>query len=467
MQEAWHSPSRRGTPKVIWPALLMVAALVAAALGAIFFVQLPDNLGSLAAIALLPGLLLLIAFLRSPYFGLLLIYFFLYVRPQDIVTALRPLHLPLLTTLGLSLLVIINIIRSQDRKILWPAGMTTFAILIALMGVGVVSSYNNYWAFYYMKEIAVTIIMVFLTINLATTFTKLNGVIGMIIFAHVMYSLKGLKQYLVGNSVGTTGIVGSDFMGDENDFALTLTVIFPFIFFKIQRAKTRRMRFVWICLATLVLIASMATMSRGGFLGMSAALFFCWAVSANKIRNAGVILLIVLVVALISPERYMGEIRSIKDTHEGTANLRLEYWKAGMRMYAEFPLIGVGQGNSGNYLPTYIDLPNPDTKWGRALHGTLPLVFAELGTIGFIIYVVLFFQCGLYVRRMLHFPVDDPDDREHLRYYSHSLTASAIGFMVSATFLSALYYPHIYVLAGIAMAAHHLASMAATRSADS
>lgn len=466
MQETWHSPPPRGAPKIIWPAILMVIAILVAVGGAILFMNLPNNLASAGAIGVLPALLVMIAILRSPYFGLLLIYFFLYVRPQDIITALRPLHLPLLTTLGLCLLVAINIMRSRERKVLWPAGMTTFAILVGLLGVGVIASYNNYWAFQYMKDMTVTILMVFLTINLATSFAKLNGVLSIMIGAHFIFCLKGLKQYLSGNIVGTTGTVGSDFMGDENDFALTLIVIFPFIFFNIQRARSRRKKLFWLCLATLVLVTAMATMSRGGFLGMSAALFFCWAVSSNKLRNAGAILFIVLIVGALSPERYISEIKSIRNTREGTANLRMEYWLAGMRMYAEFPLIGVGQGNSGNYLPTYIDLPNPDTKWGRAMHGTLPLLLAELGTIGFLIYAVLFFQCARYLRRILHYPVDDPVNREHMRYYAHSTTAAAIGFMVSATFLSALYYPHIYVLAGITMTAHHLAVIAATRSTD-
>ncbi len=460
-RDIWHSPPPPGAPKTIWPAVLMAVGLGVAAGGAILFLNIPIAVGTAAALGLVPGLALLIAILRYPFVGLLLIFFFTYVRPQDIVTALRPLHLPMLSTAGLFALAVFNIVRNRDKSVLWPGGMTIFTLILALMAIGVITSVNNYWAFQYFRDMVLMAVFVFLIVNLVTTSTEMRRVIGLMVAAHAYFCLKGLGQFAAGNVFGTTGTVGSGFLGDENDFALALIVMFPFVFFSIQRSKSGARRFLWTALSLLVLLTTMATMSRGGFVGMAVTLFVCWVMSANKIRNAAVLLFLILVVAVAAPKRYMREIESIRNTGEGTADLRVKYWRAGLKMYAEHPLIGVGQGNSGALLPIYMDVPDANTKWGRAMHGTIPLLLAELGTIGFLLYAAFFFQTVWYVRRMVRYPIDDPDERVYARYLSQSTFAAMLGFLACSAFLSALYYPHLYILAGIAMAGERIAATAA------
>ncbi len=451
-------PASSGRP--FGPFLLMILAVAIAMGGAFLFLELPFELSAAAALGLVPGLLVAIFIMRRPFAGLLLIYFFMYVRPQDIITSLRPLHLPLLLTFGVFGIYVINVIRDSQKRVYWSGPMTTYAALIVFMVINVFTSINNRHAFDFFRGTTQTIIFAFLTTTLVSNVKDMSKLLRLWIIWHVYLCCKGIMQFAAGTLDGTTGSVGSNFLGDENDFALALVVVFPFLFFSIQKSKSPREKLIWTILTGMVLTTIMLTMSRGGFLGIAVTLIFCWLMSPNKLRNLVVMAFLVIFVAVLAPPQYYEEIASIKNTDEGTANLRKEYWMSGIRMFAEYPLVGVGQGNSPIYMADYINLPNANTKWGRAMHGTIPLLLAELGVIGFILFATLFIQSFRRVYYMVRIPIRDPDTREFIEYMSLSCSASMIGFVVASTFLSALYYPHIYLLSAFCIVGYKLALMA-------
>jgi O-antigen ligase len=123
---------------------------------------------------------------------------------------------------------------------------------------------------------------------------------------------------------------------------------------------------------------------------------------------------------------------------------------AGIRMFAEKPLLGVGPGNSKNFMSQYVDLPHAYQQWGRAMHGTLPLLLAEMGAVGFLIYTVLGAQSGADLAALRRRRFEHEEEKRFADYVRNAVAASAVGFLVTSTFLSALYYPHIYLLAALA-----------------
>ena len=452
-------PSREKPERRIPPFLLPLALVVIVGIaGAFAVVTLPTEVGFALAAALVPVVALALVILKRPFYGLLLIYILEYFRPQDFIDALGPLRLPFLTTVGMFFVLIITIIRDPKRGILWPRQTTTFTAVLVLMAVSVFTSINNYWAYEFFRGMALTVILYLLTVNLAHTEKRFRTLIGLLIAAHVYLCFKGILQFVEGNEFGTTGSVGGNFLGDENDFAMALILIFPWAYFAIETSRSAGKKILWSLVSILLLATITLTMSRGGFVGIAVVLFYCWLRSRRKLAGAVGLVLLVAVVAMIAPEEYFSEIRSIKETDEGTAHKRREYWMAGMRMWEEKPLIGVGPGNSKLYMPLYLDMPNANTQWGRAMHGTFPLLVAEMGAIGLILFVVLFAQCGGDLRRMRRAPIRDPDRRAFVRYAANGTAGAIVGFLVTSIFLSALYYPHIYVLAAFCAIGRGIAS---------
>lgn len=421
---------------------------------------LPPTVGLAAALALVPLVALSFAILRKPLLGVLLIYVLEYYRPQDFIGALESFRLPFLATIGVFLLFVVRVIRDPKHIVVWPRQATTLAVLVAFMAFSVLTSVNNYWAFEFWRGMTLTVMLFLLTVNIVERSSQARKLVAVLLVAHLVLCVKGAAQFLLGNRFGTTGVVGGNFLGDENDFALALIVIFPFAYFAMTAAKSTGKKILWALVSLFFLVTIVLTMSRGGFIGIAATIVVCWLRSPHKAAGAFALALLVGTVALLAPSDYFEEIRSIKQTDEGTAHKRREYWMAGLRMYAEKPLIGVGPGNSKIYMSQYVDLPHANQQWGRAMHGTVPLLLAEMGTIGLLLYVVLGFQCAGDLRAAARARGPDGRETSYVRYLERATGTSFVGFLVGSAFLSALYYPHIYVLASLAVIARRLAARA-------
>jgi probable O-glycosylation ligase (exosortase A-associated) len=421
---------------------------------------LPPEVGLAAGLTIVPFVAVALAVLKRPVLGVLLLYFLEYYRPQDFIESLGAFRLPFFTTIGVFLLFVIHIIRDPKHLVVWPRQATTLTVLLAFMAISVLTSINNYWAFEFFRGILLTVMLFLLTVNIVETPAQIRKLLGVLLVAHLFFCVKGTIQYFAGNRFGTTGMVGGGFLGDENDFALALTVIFPFAYFALDTARGAAKKIFWGGISLFFLTTIVLTMSRGGFLGIAGTLIVCWLRSRRKLASAVGLALLVGTVALLAPPEYFEEVRSVRLTNEGTAHKRREYWMAGLRMFAEKPLIGVGPGNSKLYMAQYVDLPHAYQQWGRAMHGTIPLLLAEMGTVGLILYVTLFFQSASDLRKAVRVRSRGTEEGDFLYYLERATGTSMIGFLVGSTFLSALYYPHIYVLAAFAVMAGRLATRA-------
>ena len=163
--------------------------------------------------------------------------------------------------------------------------------------------------------------------------------------------------------------------------------------------------------------------------------------------------MLVLTGAIISfaPQKYWSEVETITDTHEETAASRINYWKAALRMFRDYPITGVGASNGGIHMPMYLPgVKNSITEWGRAFHGTLPQVLAELGSLGFIFYILMLITAIKYLNRLTKRKSDTPND--NVWVLSNSIMIGIISYITTATFLSTAYYPQLWTLYTLTMA---------------
>ena len=58
---------------------------------------------------------------------------------------------------------------------------------------------------------------------------------------------------------------------------------------------------------------------------------------------------------------------------------------------------------------------------------------------------------GYYVTFMWRAAIPDPEAKAYVHYLSLAVSGGIVGYVVSATFLSALYSPHLYVLTAFAI----------------
>ncbi len=384
-------------------------------------------------------------------YGWLLVALFVeYARPAGQLTFLDfpffysivPLSLLLVTTFAPGLRPMKEIF--TDRVTKWVF------ILLGLILLSVVTA----TVFQYSWNVATIVLgRVFLFImicRLMTSESRIRGVIFTLFLAHVY--LLALNPNILLNPEERNYIDGATFLGDGNDFALSLCILLPCM---VELALASRKRFTkaiaWTGAVVLVL-AIIATQSRGATLGLLAIAGYLWWRSPRKGVALAAIGIVAIGALVFAPPEYFTRMQSLQNTAtDGSAQGRINAWKGAIGMGIKNPL-GIGTGHFG-------------ARWGLTAHSTYMLAFAELGPLGFASVLMLVFgniRAGARLRRALLARPSYSTSKglQQSARMLDMLNAAMVGFAVAGAFLSATYYPHIYVLSALMISARVLAAQA-------
>jgi hypothetical protein len=106
---------------------------------------------------------------------------------------------------------------------------------------------------------------------------------------------------------GGRGVGG--WLGDENDFAMEMNVAVPFAFFLYQGTTAKGAKVLYLVLLGIFVLSSIATASRGGFLGLLAVGSFCWFYSPRKVWSLVLLTGVLLLVLVAAPQEYWDRMR--------------------------------------------------------------------------------------------------------------------------------------------------------------
>jgi probable O-glycosylation ligase (exosortase A-associated) len=288
---------------------------------------------------------------------------------------------------------------------------------------------------------AVYFMIYLIATNIVDSLKRLNKLIWLLFLVHFYFAIKGILG---------GGMAGGAFMGDENDFALAMNMMIPFAFFMFIGAKNKARKIGILLILITLTLAVISSMSRGGWVGLIVTVIFCVIKSKKVFVGMLVTLILTAVVISFAPRKYWAEVRTITDTREATAASRIDFWMAALRMYVDYPITGVGANNGGIRMPEYyIGYRDSATQWGRAFHGTLPQILAELGSLGIICYLLMIFYAIKYLQIISRRKSQNPDD--NAADLANAIMVSIISYLTTATFLSTPYYPQLWTLYTLTM----------------
>ena len=381
-------------------------------------------------------------------FLLIFLYFFFeYLRVQDnIFTFLAPLKISMWLTLALAVLLI----KSNKSVLKDPVNVAVLLMFMEIV-LWVPFAKNNFHAYQVAKNMAITLVSVFSIIVVINSLDKLF--VFLRVFA--VFSIINASWVI---SHGGTGPGG--FLLDENDIALALVTGLPIVFYTLIMDSSKFWKVTGFIGFALILVAVVITSSRGGFLGLLAALFLIIWQSKKKWRNISIsIFLAVFMGGLlvnVLPDSYISEVQSIKNTQEGTANLRFLHWTTGIEILKDNPFFGVGPNNypwtSGDYfhLSPFFD-EAARFRSGRQAHSLYFTLVPELGFFGIILfsYITLkFFKRIKVIKKEKRL---SDDDAEKIWLCSKALFGGMGGFLVAGAFISVLYYPIYWHLVALSI----------------
>ncbi|HVP06615.1 MAG TPA: O-antigen ligase family protein [Candidatus Acidoferrum sp.] len=444
------------TPKTIGVISLILLSIVAA----VGFLLTPEKFQP-TLLFVFPAVFVGIWILVNPWVGVYLFYLYAVLRPYDIIPALLPLRLAMVIEIVTLTSFTIYTVRTK-AALRWHQLNWYYLGFLGVLAVNVYLALNNFFAYNAFEDMLVTFIMFVIATNVVNSLNRLTKLIWTILLIHLYFAISGILNFEVFhtyvNNQMTSGKVGSGFIGDENDFALALVTWVPFAFFLFVTFRSAIRKGISLLLLGAFTWGIVSSQSRGGWVAIVVAMLFCIVNSKRKLLALGLTTLAVIGFLMVAPPQYYAKLKTTTQVEEGTADERIRSWKAGFAMFLDHPVTGVGGGNSGIYLPQYITgVADPARFWGRALHGTLPQVLAENGTIGFLCYagiVVIAVRQLLRIRRT----AGKSSEPVKVSYIANSLLGGILAYFVGATFISTAYYPELWLLILLTVILSHIVS---------
>ena len=392
---------------------------------------------------------------------LLLAIFFEYARPGSFVSGINTLRLNSLIPLGL-VLACVMAANLRPLSEAWQDPLSKW--LLAYFGIiafGLVHADVTLYAFNVTKLVLGYLLLAFVIVRICTTLDRIRGVFAVLIMAHLFLLVMNPAAIL--NPEQRNYIIGGSFLGDGNDFSLSICITAPMAIELALASKSRLLQLLlWGALLVLCL-AVVASQSRGGTLGLIAVGGYLWLRGPRK--GLTMVLALIAVVAIVSyaPEQYFERMHTITSYQtDGSAMGRITAWKAAIQMLLDHPFWGVGAGMFPVSFGT-IYRPAESMPWLTA-HSMYFLVLGELALPGIIALVALIFGNLRANRRAVHaqdVAVNGVRQRPFPKGANrvlYLLSAGMVGFAVSGAFLSVAYYPHIFVLTALMISARCIAA---------
>jgi putative inorganic carbon (HCO3(-)) transporter len=301
-------------------------------------------------------------------------------------------------------------------------------------------------------------VLSFTIARLATTPERVMGIILTLIVAHVY--ILGFNFNVLTNPSLRQYVNAAPFLGDGNDFALSIGMLFPACVGIALLARTKIRRYFAWGAAAVIPLALVASQSRGATLGLAAVLAYLWWRSTKKMLTLVAIGFLGVGMIAYAPAQYLTRMGGLGSaaSQDSSAQGRLQAWSGSIGMGLKNPL-GIGIGRFG-------------AMWGKTAHSTYFLALGELGILGFVCVLMLILgniRANVKLRKTLLAQVgaDPPGEAGRALRLLDMINASLVYFAVAGAFLSATYYPHIYVLMGLLIAAREFARRACQKAADS
>jgi O-antigen ligase len=391
--------------------------------------------------------------------GFLFTLFYLifeYGRPQDYVSQLAAVRPGLVLSATLVVLLLVNL-----PRITRAASPQTWHVLLFLflMMLHVPFAQNTGRAYFTTEGFLLNVIVFISIVTFVDTIDRLRNLLTCWVLLMIFIAINGILG---------SGAAGSSFLQDENDFAHLMNVMLPFGVFLFFYARSKKGKLFYLAASLLCVASIVASFSRGGFIGLLLIALAIWLASSRKflMLGAGTVMAVIILNlpithsgTLVAGSTYWEEMTTIVQQEDKDFNKdsRMEYWKSAWEMFKDHPL-GVGPQNFGvmlgDYETEYFSQlgRSPENMWGKVAHSLWFTLLPELGIPGLLLYLSLLLA---NVRDIIHLKRQGPqksDLHRFVHFLSLAYLTGVVGYLVSGTFVSVLYYPHYWYLTAMIVA---------------
>ncbi len=419
-----------------------------------------QEFAALAILAIAPLVFVQMAIIRNLFLGIAIYLVFVYLQPGFRVPAIRAIRPTLLISAALLVAWLLNVIRHRVPLIInWQA--KAYFIFLVLGFFSLFTAISKGMVVEVWIDIAKTLVVFWVMFSVVRTPAELFRTTWLYAILHVLLAGAGFALFATGGA-RRFGDLGGSFLGDENDAAMALVIMIPYMYFLLPITRRKLARLVLFAGMTFAGLTVLFSFSRGAFVGFLAMVFFMWMKTEKKIRAGAVMLVMIVVFFAVMPPEYWERIRSVREySTEGSAQGRLDAWKGGFQMMIDSPLFGCGLGN---FQRTYGTQYNTiSTRW-TAAHSMYVEFIGQLGAPGLIFLVCVIaltirtFRRARDLTRYVH-----SEDAARVRQIMLGAECGFYTYLVATFFLSSMEYPHLWhfmAMSGIGLTASRFVAAA-------
>lgn len=278
-----------------------------------------------------------------------------------------------------------------------------------------------------------------LIVGLVDSVTRLYRVLLTMIGSAGLASIYVIRDWMSNRAIPNYRPGGA--VGDANYFALcAATCLVLTLHLALSGRPRREQLFLYGCLAT-TSVAFLMAASRGGMIGLGVGFSFLMFRSGRGMRNLAILTLLMAPLLFVVPNTVIQRFTNPGVGDEQAVYNRRITWKAGLRMVAAHPILGVGLGSFKGVVLHY---EGKDPRVASIAHNTYIEIAAELGIPGLLAYTALLIAS---FRAWSHFtkPKNQPDN-PRLREISVGFQAALLTAAACAFFLSAWWYRFFWLV---------------------
>lgn len=351
---------------------------------------------------------------------------------------------------------------SRRARLIWGPSTKWLIALLAWMMLAVPGALVRGTSFTLVFDSFVKTVLMFVVVAGAVRGPRdVERLAGIYLAGAAVYALVVIARFDLGT--GDNWRLGHLYYYDANDFATFAVTAMPLGLYFLHAGRSTVVRLLaGVALGSLTL-AFVNTGSRGGFVALVAVIAFI-VVRYRSIAlrwRVGVTALVAVVVLAAASERYwaqMSTILSDADYNRTDESGRLQIWSRGIGYMLGNPILGVGPDNfkaAEGMLSAFSDRQQlgVGVRW-NAPHNSYLQVGVELGFPGLAIFIALIASAFIALRRCARWERRVARHDPGWPQLAPALTASLIGFVVGAFFLSLAYSEMLFTLIALAVGLH-------------
>jgi putative inorganic carbon (HCO3(-)) transporter len=371
-----------------------------------------------------------------------------YVRPQTVYPQLDILPWTQIAILSGVASLVPEIQRRGFTRTPETALLATFT-LVLLISVGL-SNYPQEFLKHYDLFIPWLFIYV-LIINSITTRERFFIFLMLFLLCTFKMSQHGFRTWMESgfgfSSWGVSGAPG--FFQNSGEVGIQMCIYLPLSVCCVLALRHKMkgiLRWVMWAMPFTAAATIIASNSRGAMIGAVVTLLWFALTSPKRWRILAISAVVIWAGLLVMPEQTWERFNDMGT--DDTSQARLLYWTKGWLIMKTYPFFGVGFANWTPYFAAHWAAEVRFFKGIELPHNIFVQVGAELGFTGLAVYLAMIVYTFIINARTRAVAAARGFVFEH--WVSRGLDGGMIGYLVSAQFISVVYYPYFWI--GMAMA---------------